>query len=164
MRYYDTIAEFTREGYDIIVDKSWEDLNPRDLFDDCVTDLDKLVEDINSGTIRSRSTATPEYFRKGTENIAFCSIHSGVGSIGDGVTPDTSLLNLPAVDAVPVRPKEPILLGEDPYHTEMPSFAATSAESGMVRRRTNVLDSLDLGTVEEGIPLKRPKRLKIEDE
>ena len=51
MRYYDTIAEFSREGYDIIVDKSWEDLNPRDLFDDCVTDLDKLVEDINSGKL-----------------------------------------------------------------------------------------------------------------
>ena len=51
MRYYDTIAEFSREGYDIIVDKSWEDLNPRDLFDDCVTDLDQLVEDINSGKL-----------------------------------------------------------------------------------------------------------------
>ena len=122
------------------------------------------VEDINTGTIRSRSTATPEYFRKGTEGLPFCSIHSGIGVIGEAVSPDTALLNLPALDAVPVRPKEPILLGDDPYHTEMPSFSATSSESGMVRRRTNVLDSLDLGTLEEGIKLHRPKRLKIEDD
>ncbi|MEO5914444.1 MAG: transglycosylase domain-containing protein [Luteolibacter sp.] len=122
------------------------------------------VEDINTGTIRSRSTATPEYFRRGTENLPFCSIHSGVGTIGESVSPDMALLNMPALDAVPVRPKEPVLLGDDPYHTEVPSFAAISSEPGLVRKRTNVLDSLDLGTLEEAIPLRRPKRLKIEDE
>ena len=50
-RYYDTIAEFSKDGYDIIVDKSWEDCNPRDLFDDCVTDLDQLCKDIDSGQL-----------------------------------------------------------------------------------------------------------------
>jgi hypothetical protein len=73
-------------------------------------------------------------------------------------------LNLPALDAVPVQPKSPALLGDDPYHTELPSFAATTAEPGVVRRRTNVLDSLDLGDVEESLPLKSPQRLQIEDE
>ncbi|MES2437911.1 MAG: transglycosylase domain-containing protein [Verrucomicrobiota bacterium] len=119
------------------------------------------VEDMNSGTIHSRSTAVGEYFRRGTENLPYCSIHSG--TLGEGVSPDMAL-NLPALDAVPVRPKEPVLIGDDPYHTEVPSFAATSAEAGVVRRRTNVLDSLDLGDIEEGIPLKRPRRLQIEDE
>lgn len=119
------------------------------------------VEDINSGTIRSRSTSVNEYFRKGTENMPFCSIHSG--ALGENVSPD-AIYNLPALDAVPVRPKEPVLIGDDPYHTEVPSFAATSAEPGLVRRRTNVLDSLDLGDIEEGIQLKRPRRLQIEDE
>ena len=75
-----------------------------------------------------------------------------------------AIYNLPALDAVPVRPKEPVLIGDDPYHTEVPSFAATSSQPGFVPRRTNVLDSLDLGDVEEGIPLKRPKRLQIDDE
>ncbi|MES2921674.1 MAG: transglycosylase domain-containing protein [Verrucomicrobiota bacterium] len=119
------------------------------------------VEDINSGTVRSRSTSVMEYFRKGTENLPFCNIHSG--ALGENVSPD-AIYNLPALDAVPVRPKEPVLIGDDPYHTEVPSFAATSAERGLVRRRTNVLDSLDLGDIEEGIPLKRPSRLRIEDE
>ena len=120
------------------------------------------VEDIKSATLRSRSTAVPEYFRKGTENLPFCAIHSG--GTAEGVSPDMALLNLPALDAVPIRPKAPVLIGNDPYHTELPSFAATSAEEGFVRRRTNVLDSLDLGDIEEGIPLKRPPRLQIEDE
>ena len=119
------------------------------------------VPDINTGAIRSRSTSVMEYFRKGTENLPFCNLHSG--ALGENVSPD-SIYNLPALDAVPVRPKEPVLIGDDPYHTEVPSFAATSAEPGLVRRRTNVLDSLDLGDVEEGIPLKRPRRLQIEDE
>ncbi|RYD48343.1 MAG: hypothetical protein EOP85_03745, partial [Verrucomicrobiaceae bacterium] len=119
------------------------------------------IEDPQTGTIRSRSAAVQEYFRRGTENLPFCSIHSGAG---DAVSADMNLLSLPAMDAVPVRPKEPVLIGDDPYHTEIPSFAATSAESGLIRRRTNVLDSLDLGDIEEKIPLKRPLRLQIEDE
>ena len=104
----------------------------------------------------------PEYFRRGTEKLAFCTIHSGAAA--DGISPDSAILNLPALDAVPVRPKAPVLLGDDPYHTELPSFAAVTAEAGFVRRRTNVLDSLDLSEHEESIHLKPPARLKIEDE
>ncbi len=119
------------------------------------------VEDIATGTIGSRSASVSEYFRRGTENLPFCSVHSG---LGEGVSPGMDLLNLPALDAVPVRPQQPVLIGDDPYHTEVPSFAATSAEGGLIRRRTNVLDSLDLDRFEEGIPLRRPRRLLIEDE
>ncbi len=103
-----------------------------------------------------------EYFRKGAGGLPFCSIHSGTGGFGDSGAELAA--NMPTLDVVPVRPKEPTLLGDDPYHTEVPSFAATSDEPGFVRRRTNVLDSLDLSDVEERIPLPRPKRLKIEDE
>jgi hypothetical protein len=75
-----------------------------------------------------------------------------------------AILNLPALEVVPVRAQSPVLLGDDPYHTELPSFAATVSEGGLGRNRTNVLDSLDLGAVEESIPLPRPRRLEIEDE
>jgi hypothetical protein len=47
-RYYDTIAEFERDGYDIIVDKTYEDLSPRDCFDDC-HDVDEIIKDIDRG-------------------------------------------------------------------------------------------------------------------
>lgn len=46
-RYYDTLAEFERDGYDIIVDKTYEDLNPRDSFD--TDDIDEIIKDIDRG-------------------------------------------------------------------------------------------------------------------
>lgn len=119
-------------------------------------------ENPGSNVVRSRSTAVTEYFRRGTERLPFCTVHSGANS--EGLSPDMGILNLPALDAVPVQPKAPVLIGDDPYHTELPSFAATSGGPGFVRRRTNVLDSLDLGDIEEAIPLRRPGRLKILDE
>ena len=117
------------------------------------------VDDASSSKIRSRSTAMTEYFRKGTENLPYCTLHSGAGILAEGAAPEAA-----ALDVVPVRPKLPVIVGDDPYHTEAPSFATTSAEPGVVRRRTNVLDSLDLGDVEEGIQIKRLPRLKINDE
>jgi hypothetical protein len=48
-RYYDTIAEFKREGLDIIVDKTYEDMHPRDSFDDSVCDLEEIIKDIDRG-------------------------------------------------------------------------------------------------------------------
>ena len=122
----------------------------------------EYAEDPGSGVVRSLSTAVTEYFRKGTETVPFCTVHSG--ALGEAGSQVNAILNLPALEAVPVRPKAPVLLGDDPYHTELPSFAATFAEAGLVRRRANVLDSLDLGAVEDAIPLKRPQRLEIVDE
>ena len=122
----------------------------------------QYVEDPATGVVSSRSTAVNEYFRKGTDRLAFCNLHSG--SNGDAFSQGTNLLNLPALDVVPVRPQAPALLGDDPYRTELPSYAATAGTPGVVRRRSNVLDSLDLGDIEESIPLKRPRRLEISDE
>jgi hypothetical protein len=48
MKYYDTLAEYERDGYTIIVDKTWEDLNPRDCFDDCI-DVNEIIKDIDRG-------------------------------------------------------------------------------------------------------------------
>jgi hypothetical protein len=50
-RYYDTIAEFERNGYDIIVDKSYEDLDPKDCFDDELFDIKEMYADIDSGRL-----------------------------------------------------------------------------------------------------------------
>jgi penicillin-binding protein 1A len=122
----------------------------------------EYAEAPGSGVVRSRSTAVTEYFRRGTENLPFCTVHSGTA--GENGSPEATLLNLPALEVVPVRPQSPVLLGDDPYHTELPSFAATAEEPGMPRRRANVLDSLDLRAVEESLPLKPPCRLEIQDD
>ena len=46
-RYYDTIAEFERNGYTIIVDKTYEDMHPRDCFES--DDVDEIIKDIDRG-------------------------------------------------------------------------------------------------------------------
>ena len=51
MRHYDELASFDRDGFFVVVDKTWEDLNPKDQFDDCVTDLDKMCQDIDRGVL-----------------------------------------------------------------------------------------------------------------
>jgi penicillin-binding protein 1A len=119
----------------------------------------EMAQDKSSGKLHSRSCAVSEYFRKGTESQAFCGIHSGTTSDGS-----TTIASISTLDAVPILPKEPFIIGDDPYHTEVPSSAAVSRETGLIRRRTNVLDSLDVGDGDEKIRLAQPARLVIEED
>lgn len=48
MRHYDTIAEQQRGPFKIIVDKTWEDLNPRDMFEE--EDCDEICRKIDNCT------------------------------------------------------------------------------------------------------------------
>ena len=49
MRYYDELAVYEREGFEVIVDKTWEDIDPRGQFDWTEEELDQLVKDIDNG-------------------------------------------------------------------------------------------------------------------
>jgi hypothetical protein len=49
MRYYDHLATLQRDGFEIIVDKTWEDLNPRDQFDESCCDIEEIIKDIDRG-------------------------------------------------------------------------------------------------------------------
>jgi len=51
MRYYDHLATYERDGFTVIVDKSYEDLNPRDSFDDTCIDVDEIIKDIEYGNL-----------------------------------------------------------------------------------------------------------------
>jgi len=51
MRYYDTLAEFDRGAFHIVVDKTWEDIHPRDLFDDSCCDIDEICSKIDRGLL-----------------------------------------------------------------------------------------------------------------
>jgi len=51
MRYYDELAVYERNGFDVIVDKSYEDIHPSDLFDDSEFDIKQLCQDIESGNL-----------------------------------------------------------------------------------------------------------------
>ena len=48
MRHYDELASYDREGFLVIVDKTYEDLSPRQCFDDECHDIDQICRDIDS--------------------------------------------------------------------------------------------------------------------
>lgn len=48
-RYYDELASFERDGFQVIVDKTWEDLDPWDQLSDCFPNKQALYNDIDSG-------------------------------------------------------------------------------------------------------------------
>ena len=46
-RYYDELATYERDGFTIIVDKTYEDLHPRDCFE--ADDIDEICRKIDNG-------------------------------------------------------------------------------------------------------------------
>jgi hypothetical protein len=50
MQYYEELATYERDGFDIIVDKTYEDMHPRDSFDDSCHNIDEICEKIDNGT------------------------------------------------------------------------------------------------------------------
>jgi hypothetical protein len=51
MRHYEELATYEREGYEIIVDKTWEDMDPKDSFDDECWNMKQMYADIESGKL-----------------------------------------------------------------------------------------------------------------
>ncbi len=59
MRYYDELATMQRDGFEIIVDKTWEDIPLADLFDTSIDpdtgkpyyDIEQMARDIDRGDL-----------------------------------------------------------------------------------------------------------------
>jgi hypothetical protein len=49
LRHWDEIARFERDGFDIIVSKTYEDLHPEDCFDDTCYDIKDMCDRIDRG-------------------------------------------------------------------------------------------------------------------
>lgn len=122
----------------------------------------EYVEDPETKVERAVSTARREYFRQQHARLPFCQFHSGIGETPDGI--DIAELEASVVDAVPVRPLSSVLLGDDPYHSELPAFVEQQQEQAFVPQRASVLDSFDISAQEEQLSLSPPDRLVIHDE
>jgi hypothetical protein len=124
------------------------------------------VEDLESGRIVTRSTAITEWFRRDAAHLPYCSTHSGGIDALDGGRDGVAAIHPGSgLNASPIRPTAPAVLGDDPFLTEVPAFVTTdTTSSGIIRRRTNVLDSLELDAFDEPLRLRRPPRLQILDE
>ncbi len=50
-RYYDEIDSFERNGFTVIVDKTWEDISVADCFDDTQFDIAEICHNIEHGNL-----------------------------------------------------------------------------------------------------------------
>lgn len=119
----------------------------------------ETVADPSTGRARTRPASQVEFFRKGSENLPFCPLHSGATGVAEAGSAAMGLSQLAVIDTTPVRPKAPVLLGDDPYFTEQ--VLMDGAPRPPARNRANVLDSIDLGDGEEPAKLPWPERLEI---
>lgn len=90
-RYYDTIAEFDRDGFHIIVDKTWEELDPRDCFDDSCHDMDEMCRKIDNGTYEwfmLRVRVMVEGLELGSNYLGGCLYENPEEVLTDGVAED----------------------------------------------------------------------------
>ena len=89
MRHYDTLAEYEREGYTIIVDKSWEDLNPRDCFDyDEDEELFRKIEDGTLDWFMLRVRVMVEGLELGSHYLGGCLYKDAREVLTDGTAED----------------------------------------------------------------------------
>jgi hypothetical protein len=90
-RYYDTLAEFERDGFTVIVDKTWEDLSVADCFDDSVTDIKQLCEDIDRGHLdwfMLRVRVLVEGLELGSHYLGGCCYEDAREVLKDGTAED----------------------------------------------------------------------------
>jgi membrane carboxypeptidase/penicillin-binding protein len=126
----------------------------------------ETVEDPLTGLPKLRDARTKEFFRTGTERVPTCAIHSGgMPDVNSGKNTSQDVASL---DAIPVRPKEPILIGKDPYQSEISSGGKAeddeAEEGAFFRSMENGVDTLDLGDAKAQLPLGKPTKLEIEVE
>lgn len=89
MRDYDTLATYEREGYTIVVDKTWEDLDPRGQFEEC--DVAEILQKINDCTydwFMLRVRVLAEGVELGSAYLGGCLYEDPKECLADGTAED----------------------------------------------------------------------------
>ena len=90
-RYYDEIASFERDGFEIIVDKTYEDMHASHCFDDSVHDIDEICRKIDNGTydwFMLRVRVMVEGLELGSSYLGGCLYEDAKEVLTDGTAED----------------------------------------------------------------------------
>lgn len=88
-RYYDLLAQYERNGFDIIVDKTYEDIDPRGQFD--TDDVDEICKDIDRGHLEwfmLRVRVLVEGLELSSEHLGGCLYEDPKEILTDGTAED----------------------------------------------------------------------------
>ena len=89
MQHYDLIERFERDGFTVIVDKTYEDFNPRDHFED--DDMDEILRKIDNGTYEwfmLRVRVLVEGLELGSAYLGGCLYEDAREVLSDGTAED----------------------------------------------------------------------------
>ena len=91
MRHYDELARFERDGFEIIVDRTYEDIHPQDCFDDSCYDISQICRDIDMGKYEwfmLRVRALVEGHELGSSYLGACLYEDAREVLSDGTAED----------------------------------------------------------------------------
>ena len=89
MRHYDELLNEQRGPFNVIVDKTWEDIDPRGQFEDC--DVEEIIEKINNCTydwFMLRTRIFWENVELAAEYLGGCLYEDAREVLTDGVAED----------------------------------------------------------------------------
>ena len=116
-----------------------------------------------TGVESYKSTSMTELFVKGAKPTGYCEGHGSLGELGpaDKLSFGPTQGNPNTALAVPIQPKQPLLLGDDPYGTEQPDFVPRDQSGNERGNSVTSLDQMDKEDQKASISLDRPKRVEI---
>ena len=118
-----------------------------------------------SGVESYKATTLEELFVKGTAPTGYCDVHGvidpEIAQHHEYGSNDTQIVRS---HVIPIQPKEPLLLGRDPYGTEQPDFAPRDVRSGRDEATLMNFDQLEEADHEASITLERPRRVEINEQ
>jgi len=90
-RHYEELAYYEREGFDVIVDKSYEDMAPKDCFDDTQFDIAEINHNIEHGHLdwfMLRVRVMVENIELSSEFLGACLYENASQVLTDGTAED----------------------------------------------------------------------------
>lgn len=88
-RYYDEIASFERDGFFVIVDKTWEDLDPNDQFEACdVAEICRKINDYTYDWFMLRVRVLVDGHELASEYLGGCLYEDARDVLKDGTAED----------------------------------------------------------------------------
>ena len=94
-KWYDELARYEREGFEVIVDKTWEEISVQDCFDDECYDIDDICRQIEHGQLdwfMLRVRVLVEGHELGSSYLGGCLYEDAREVLSDGTAEDQILM------------------------------------------------------------------------
>lgn len=89
MRYYDELATYERDGFTVIVDKTYEDLDPNDQFEACdVAEICRKINDYTYDWFMLRVRVLVDSLEMGSAYLGGCLYEDARDVLKDGTAED----------------------------------------------------------------------------